>query len=72
MDNGTACDLLGNKPRTTNIIYMCAPRSSNEVRHWGKFVHTTLDAFENDFSFFFSGKRNLVSQVLVIIIINYD
>lgn len=31
MDNGTACDLLGNKPRTTNIIYMCAPRSSNEI-----------------------------------------
>ncbi|RMX53217.1 hypothetical protein pdam_00016521 [Pocillopora damicornis] len=32
MDNGTACDLLGNKPRTTNIIYMCAPRSSNESK----------------------------------------
>lgn len=31
MDNGTACDLLGNKPRTTNVIYMCAPRSSNEI-----------------------------------------
>ncbi|KAL9958141.1 hypothetical protein ACROYT_G035114 [Oculina patagonica] len=31
MDNGTPCDLLGNKPRTTSILYMCAPRSSNEI-----------------------------------------
>ena len=32
MDNGTPCDLLGNKPRTTSVLYMCNPRSSNEVR----------------------------------------
>ncbi|KAJ7321731.1 Endoplasmic reticulum lectin 1 [Desmophyllum pertusum] len=31
MGNGTPCDLLGNKPRTTSILYMCAPRSSNEI-----------------------------------------
>jgi len=31
MDNGTPCDLLSNKPRMTNVLYMCAPRSSNEV-----------------------------------------
>ena len=32
MDNGTPCDLLANKPRTTSVLYMCNPRSSNEVR----------------------------------------
>ncbi|CAH3196467.1 unnamed protein product [Porites evermanni] len=31
MDNGTPCDLLGNKPRTTSVLYMCNPRSSNEI-----------------------------------------
>ena len=31
MDNGTPCDLLANKPRTTSVLYMCNPRSSNEV-----------------------------------------
>ncbi|KAK2547712.1 Endoplasmic reticulum lectin 1 [Acropora cervicornis] len=31
MVNGTPCDLLGNTPRMTNIIYMCNPRSSNEI-----------------------------------------
>ena len=31
MDNGTPCDLLSNKPRTTSVLYMCNPRSSNEV-----------------------------------------
>ena len=32
MTNGTPCDLLGNKPRMTFVLYMCNPRSSNEVR----------------------------------------
>lgn len=32
MENGTPCDLLDNKPRLTSVLYMCAPRSSNEVR----------------------------------------
>ena len=32
MDNGTPCDLLANKPRSTSVLYMCNPRSSNEVR----------------------------------------
>lgn len=32
MENGTPCDLLNNKPRLTSVLYMCAPRSSNEVR----------------------------------------
>ncbi|KAM7448219.1 Endoplasmic reticulum lectin 1 [Porites harrisoni] len=31
MDNGTPCDLLANKPRTTSVLYMCNPRSSNEI-----------------------------------------
>lgn len=31
MENGTPCDLLNNKPRLTSVLYMCAPRSSNEI-----------------------------------------
>ncbi|XP_044165025.1 endoplasmic reticulum lectin 1-like isoform X2 [Acropora millepora] len=31
MVNGTPCDLLGNTPRMTNIIYMCNPKSSSEI-----------------------------------------
>ncbi|XP_068744176.1 endoplasmic reticulum lectin 1-like [Montipora capricornis] len=31
MTNGTPCDLLGNKPRMTFVVYMCNPRSSNEI-----------------------------------------
>ena len=52
MVNGTPCDLLGNTPRMTNIIYMCNPKSSSEVHtknaidylpcHWITIIRTSI------------------------------
>lgn len=31
MENGTPCDINGNKPRSVHILYICHPTSNNEV-----------------------------------------